>query len=401
MMSSEWTIRNATLILPDGLLRESGVVIRDGVIERFLKPGEFTGGGVRVTDAAGGYLAPGFIDLHIHGVHRYLVDNGPRDLTAMASILPRYGVTGWLPTVCPRPAGEDAAFLRELAATKTRGSGILGFHLEGPLLSITGALPPEALGTDDPGRPRALIEAASPFKAVFSISPEFHGIGNLLPLLTANGTPAFITHTQAGVADTEKAIEAGARHATHFYDVFPAPPETDPGVRPCGAVEAILADPRVTVDFILDGVHVDPVALRMALQCKGPGGVCLVSDANIGAGLPPARYLFGAAEVESAELGGPARGTRHSPYPGCLAGSGLTLDRAVRNAFRWLGSDLPLAVRMASANPAAVLGLESAKGRLAPGFDADLVLLSNDLEVEQTWVGGHSVYRKGESDELV
>jgi N-acetylglucosamine-6-phosphate deacetylase len=400
-MSSPWAIENATLILPDGLRTECGLVIREGVIERLLEPGESAGCGTRTVDAAGGFLAPGFIDLHIHGTHRHLVDNGPADLTAMAALLPRYGVTGWLPTVCPSPPGEDAAFLRTLASAKPRGANVLGFHLEGPFLSITGALPKAALGSADPRRVQALMDAAGPYRAVFSISPEFKGILDLIPLMVRDGAPVFMTHTRAGVADTRAAIEAGARHATHFYDVFPVPEETDPGVRPCGAVEAILADPRVTVDFILDGVHVDPVALRMALQCKGPGGVCLVSDANVGAGLPPGRYAFGEAEVEFTEPGGPARGTRNSPYPGCLAGSGLTLDRAVRNAFRWLGQDLPLAVRMASVNPAAVLNLETSKGRLAPGWDADLVLLSPDLDVEQTWVGGHSVYCKGDPDEPV
>ena len=163
------------------------------------------------------------------------------------------------------------------------------------------------------------------------------------------------------------------------------------GCVPAARSRAILADPRASVDFILDGEHVDPVAVRMALACKGPDRVCLVSDANRGAGLPPGRYRFGRHEVEFAYEGGPARFTaEHPAAPGALAGSGLTLDRAVRNAIELLGVDLPLAIRMASANPAGVLGLSERKGRIEAGLDADLVLLDRDLIPVKTWVGGHS-----------
>jgi N-acetylglucosamine-6-phosphate deacetylase len=301
-------------------------------------------------------------------------------------------VTGFLPTVCPLPKGEDAQFLSKLANVRSEGTEILGFHLEGPFLAITGALPPEAVGRNDAKRAAALIEAAQPYAAIFSISPELDGIKDLLPILTAGGKPVFITHTKAGISETQNAIEGGARHATHFYDVFYAPEESEPGVRPCGAVEAILADPRVSVDFILDGEHVNPVAVRMALQCKGPDRVCLVTDANIGAGLPPDCYHFGGEEVEFTYLGGPARFTQNSRAPGGLAGSGLTMDQAVRNAIRWLEVDLHQAIRMAAANPARVLGLDHVKGTIAEGFDADLVLLDRDLNVQKTWVGGQCVF---------
>ncbi len=213
--------------------------------------------------------------------------------------------------------------------------------------------------------------------------------------MAANGEPVFITHTRADAARTRAAIEAGARHATHFYDVFYPPEEVDMGVRPCGAAEAILADPRTTVDFILDGEHVDLTIVRLALRCMGPEGVCLITDANVGAGLPPGRYRFGKDEVEFKYPGGPARLTETSEYPGCLAGSGLTMDRAVRNAVEMLEIDLPPAIRMASGNPAKVLGLADSKGLLAEGYDADLVLLDSNLQVKQTWVGGDCVFHEG------
>ena len=390
-------IANATVVGLDRLLPDHAVLCEGGTILNVAPWAELAADGVdEVIDAAGGYLAPGLIDLHFHGVHRLRLDNGPDDLAGICEILPRYGVTGFLPCICPLPKGEDAAFLAAMARVESAGTEILGFHLEGPFLTLTGALPREALGTNDPERVKALIDAALPYRAIFSVAPDLDGILDLLPLMAEGGTPVFMTHTAADVAQTQAAIDAGVRHATHFYDVFPVPPESEPGVRPCGAVEAALADPRVSVDFILDGVHVDPVAVRMALQCKGPDRVCLITDANIGSGLPPGRYgAWGGEEVEFACPGGPARLTETSHFPGALAGSGLTLDRAVRNAIEMLDIDLPQAVRMASANPAQVLGLHDRKGQVAQGFDADLVLLDRELQVQQTWIAGARRFQAG------
>ncbi|MEN8254486.1 MAG: N-acetylglucosamine-6-phosphate deacetylase [Verrucomicrobiota bacterium] len=392
-MMEKTIIRHASVVLAEQVLADHQVRLCDGKIVSVVPDTSVTPiNETHVVDAQGSYLVPGFIDLHTHGVHEYLIDNGSEDLARMCEILPQYGVTGFLPTVCPRPKGADSEFLATLSTVESKGATMLGFHLEGPFLTITGALPEEALGANDLERVKALVAAAAPYPAVFSISPDFEGIGDLLPLMTANETPVFITHTKADVKQTQAAIDGGARHATHFYDVFYAPDEMDGGVRPCGAVEAILADGRVSVDFILDGEHVDPVAIEMALQCKGAGGVCLITDSNIGAGLPPARYGFGKDEVEIKYPGGPARMTENSRFPCGLAGSGLTMDRVVRNAVEMLGVDLPQAIRMVSGNPAKVLGLQDQKGKIAEGYDADLVLLNRDLEVEQTWVGGKSVW---------
>jgi len=337
------------------------------------------------------YIVPGFIDLHTHGIHRYLVDNGTDDLKQICRILPRYGVTGFLPTLAPRPSGEDALFLQELARLKTDGSNILGFHLEGPFLKLTGALSSEAVSGAETGRVESLIKAAQPYKAIFSISPDVEGIEHLIPLMAAGRKPVFITHTAANVQQTQRAIDLGARHATHFYDVFPCPPVSDPGVRPCGAVEAILADSRVSVDFILDGVHVDPVAVKMALACKsnGAGRVCLITDSNIGAGLEPGHFNFGSSgEIYFASKGSPARLVKDNS----LAGSGLTMDQALRNAVKMLALDLPEAIKMVSANPAEIIGLSHRKGKLKAGYDADFVVLNDRLEVIQTWINGKCIY---------
>ena len=346
-----------------------------------------------IEDHSGEYILPGFIDMHIHGVHDFLVDNGPEALKGMCRTLPMYGVTSFLPTVSPSPMGRDSAFLKTLAETPTDGTNILGFHLEGPFLALTGAFNKDAIGGGGEDRVRALIEAAKPYKTIFSISPDVEGIMELIPVMAENDTPVFMTHTAANVEQALKAIELGARHCTHFYDVFPCPPVSEPGVRPSGIVEAVLADERVSVDFILDGVHVDPIAVKMALVAKksGPGKVCLITDANVGAGFEPGTYTFGnMGDICFDYPGAPARSVKDHT----LAGSGLTLNVALKNAVRFLGLDLVQASKLLSYNPATVLHHQQSKGLMAAGYDADFVVMDGNLEVQSTWIAGKEFYKK-------
>ena len=341
-------------------------------------------------DADGQYLVPGFIDLHIHGVLGKLADTCKSSLKDICSLLPQFGVTGFLAALTP--CADDIALLQELSSIQSCGSGILGFFLEGHYLKLSGAI--KDIKKDySAQRVHELIKAAQPYRLVFGVSPEIQELIPLLPIMAESGYPAFITHTCANYNETAHAISLGARHATHFYNVFPYPGDKEPGVRGLGAVEAILADPSVTVDFILDGEHVEPAVVKMAINCKGIGSVSLITDANSCAGLPPGTYKgLGGEEIVVGYTGGPARMSETSWEPGGLTGSGLTMDRAVRNAVRMLGLDLPQAVRMASLNPAAVLGLQDRKGRIAPGYDADFSILNDDLEIQACFVAGKKVY---------
>ncbi len=387
-------IKNARIVAKETIVEGYSVYCAGGSIEKILPEGEGRSLAADETvDASGMYLSPGFIDMHIHGAKNLSVDKGREHLENLCRVLPRYGVTGFLPTVCPAPSEEeDLRLLASLAGAKSEGTAILGFFLEGHFLALTGAIRniPENRSKE---RVDKLIEALKPYKAVFGISPEVEGIVELLPFMTGQGYPAFITHTAATVEETERAIKAGAVHATHFYDVFPYPGEKDPGVRACGSVEAVLASPQASVDFILDGEHVHPVAVKMALACKGREKVCLVTDANINAGLPPGSYKgLGDIDIDVAYEGGPARMGKGGECPGALAGSGLTMDQAVRNAVRLLGVDIPQAVAMASSNPARVLGLHKSKGFIAEGYDADMVLLDQGLKVAGCWGGGRRCF---------
>jgi N-acetylglucosamine-6-phosphate deacetylase len=394
-MADRLLVFNARLLFQDQILPGYSLLCEDGIIRELAPDGKIQTGarhldagargfdaGAQRFDAGGRYLTPGYIDMHIHGFKGRLVDRGPADLEALCRELPARGVTAFLPTVTPQP--EERRLLSELASVRPRGARILGFFLEGHFLALTGAI--RGLNRDySAARAAGLREALGNTPAIFGISPEIPGICSLLPLMTQGGRPAFITHTGAGFEETERAIDAGARHATHFYDVFPYPGEQEPGVRGCGAVEAILARPEVTVDFILDGEHAHPGAVRMALACKGPDAVCLVTDANINAGLPPGTYEgISGAGIVMKYPGGPARDRE----TGGLTGSGLTLDLAVKNAVKLLGLSLPQAVYLASANPAKVLGLENQTGKIETGLWADFLLLDEDLNVTECFIGG-------------
>jgi N-acetylglucosamine-6-phosphate deacetylase len=393
----ELYIKNVQLVGADSddIIKGMGIHVKDGSIKRIVPEEKLPDTGDTV-DGKGGYLLPGFIDLHIHGAGEYLLDLGLDHLDGLRSLLPKFGVTSFLPTILPKKVGKDAEYLKELIAGTSKNGGltdILGFFMEGPFVALKGAISPEALNPKSLDRAEKLLEAAGDSLLVFAVAPEIDNAPDIVSRTIKLGGKVFITHTAAGPEETQAVVDRGAGHATHFYDVFYPPEPKDAGVRPAGAVEVILADPRVTVDFILDGEHVHPSAVKAALACKGLGGVSLVTDSNLGAGMPPGRYRgINNSEIEIFYPGGPARGTENSPWPGGLAGSGLTMNMALINGIKLLGLSLPQVSSMVSLNPAKVAGAER-KGKISPEYDADLVLLDKDLNVKSTWVRGELAYK--------
>ncbi|MCC6240154.1 MAG: amidohydrolase family protein [Phycisphaerales bacterium] len=346
-------------------------------------------------DAGGRLLTPGLIDMHTHGFGRDLYEHGPEAMRRILSALPQFGVTCITPTLyanLTRAHLGELSALGAIAQADDQDVAIAGFHLEGPFLALPGAgastLDGDVALLDD------LLDACKRVAAV-SISPDTPKIGPVIEHLRDRDIAAFITHTKASAEQTEQAIQLGARHATHFYDVFYAPEVTDLGVRPVGAVESILADPRVTVDFIADGIHVHPTAIRAALAAKGPAGVALITDSYFGAGLPPGiyenegGYSVRVTDGDALRIHEPGS-SRHNG----LSGSGLTMSRGVSNLRKWLNLPEHAVWQIATRTPATVLGLKR-KGSLLAGCDADLVLWDDDgslLTARYTWVGGRKVY---------
>jgi len=332
------------------------------------------------------------VDIHTHGIGPHLYEQSPEALLAATEFLARFGTTTVLPTLYTTltPGHLDHLAALAGAAKRVTSCRIAGFHLEGPFLALSGAAGRQLPA--DVGLLRELLAACAGRARVMSVSPEVTGIIAVIEELVRAGIMVFLTHTAADVATTLRAIDAGARHATHFYDVFPAPAERAPGVRPCGAVEAILADERCSVDFIADGVHVEPAAIGLAAACKSWRGVCLITDSNLGTGLPTGRYptAWGfpvrVSPDDAARIDDPA----HPEYGG-LAGSSLTLNRAVANVRRWFGLSDDVAFSLATANPARIAGL-AATAAIAPGSPADVVLWNDDLTAATTILNGSEVF---------
>ncbi|MBM3852119.1 MAG: amidohydrolase family protein [Verrucomicrobia bacterium] len=383
-------IQNVRLVRPGLSIEPGDVLIRDGRIAALgTVPASLDLAGASRVDGGGRLLTPGLIDVHTHGVRHSLYETGPAGLRAAARELGRFGVTAVLPTIVPQIRVGWLEGLAAIAAaipsvTEVR---IPGLHVEGPFMAVGGAACPTLPG--DLGLLEEILAACGGRMAVMSLSPDAPNIIPVIRRLRERGVVVFLTHTRAGVEATEAALEAGAVHATHFYDVFHAPAETEPGARPVGAVEAILADSRASVDFIADGVHVHPTAIRAALAAKGWRGVLLITDSNIGAGLPPGIYdtPWGYPVKVS-----PTDAARHATK-NFLAGSSLTMNRGMANLLHWLQLPPEQIWAMGTLNPARLLGLER-QGRLEPGAEADLVLWEESLEPARTWVGGVCTYER-------
>lgn len=387
---SGYLLRNVRIVEPGRRIVSGDLLVRDGVVaghgtEHGAPPGD-------VVDVAGEgrLLTPGLIDVHTHGIGHNLYETGSEGLRSAARELARFGVTTILPTIIPRPDRPECfELLSDLAAAvpEIREVNVPGLHLEGPFMAVGGAACPTLPADLD--LLRRLLESCGDRVTVMSVSPDTPGILPLIAELRRRGIRVFLTHTRATVEQTEAALAAGACHATHFYNVFYAPTESDPGVRPSGAVEAILADAGATVDFIADGVHVHPAAIRAAVAAKGWSGVTLITDSNIGAGLPAGVYptKWGFSVRVS-----PESAARHATE-NTLAGSALTMDRGMANLLRWLDQPPEQIWAMGTLNPARLLGL-AGKGHLDTGADADLVLWDEDLTAAMTWTKGALVYEK-------
>lgn len=382
-------IRNVRVVEPGKSIRPGDVLVRDGLIVSVGQSAGKTPAGTTVVDGAGRLLTPGLIDVHTHGVMHSLYESGPDGLRGAARELGRFGVTSVLPTIVPQIREGWLENLGRIAAAipSVKEVHIPGLHVEGPFMAVGGAACPTLPGDLD--LLDRILAACAGRLAVMSVSPDTPNIVPVIRRLRQEKVTVFLTHTRAGVAETEAALDAGAVHATHFYDVFYAPAETEPGARPVGAVEAILADSRASVDFIADGVHVHPTAIRAAVAAKTWAGVILITDSNIGAGLPPGVYdTPWGYRVKVA----PGDAARHETK-NFLAGSALTMDRGMANLLNWLRLPPEQVWAMGTLNPARLLGLDR-KGRLEPGADADLVLWDENLTAARTWVKGRSVYEK-------
>jgi len=324
---------------------------------------------------------PGFIDVHIHGAAGYdVMDSSAEAFAAICARVAARGTTSLLATTVTASEGATCRAVEAVAAwmerTKAQPPGrrpsaeILGVHFEGPFISLArrGVHPEEWIQAPSIPLFRRLLASAKGSARILTLAPELPGAAELIPEVLRAGLVVSLGHTDASYAEAIAAISRGARHAAHVFNAMRPFAHRETGV-----LGAILTSPGVTAELIADGVHVDDAAIRILLAAKGTQGVILVSDGISATGMPDGRYRLGTFEVNVA--GGVARNS-----DGKLAGSTLTLDRALRHIVA-LGISLGEALPMLTANPARLLGLERRKGNLVPGADADLVLLDDQLNV--------------------
>ena len=344
--------------------------------------------------AAGLTVVPGFVDLHIHGAGGHdVMEANARALDRITSTIARHGTTSILATTVSAPIEETcrslagiARYIRshetpeeaapdEAASEKDAKEGklaaeILGIHLEGPFISKArrGVHPPDAITAPSIEILDRLLKAADGLVRIVTIAPELPGSIEFIAAAVAAKLVVGLGHTDADYDQTRAAVQAGARHAVHTYNAMRPFSHRDPGI-----VGAILTDPEVTAEVIADLVHVAGPAIQVLIGSKGFDTVLLVSDGIAATGMPDGNYRLGNFEVNVRD--GICRNSE-----GKLAGSTLTLDRALRNIVA-LGVPLQDAVRMATVLPARRLGLAGKKGLIAVGADADLVALTPDLRV--------------------
>src|SRR5664279_4610140 len=342
----------------------------------------------RTVDLKDAILAPGFIDLHIHGSAGHDVMEGDdAALEAVESLIAKHGVTSYCPTTVTASMDETLGslgklghFIERMASHGPANNGRarpLGVHLEGPFLSDSrrGVHPPAHLLPPSIEVFHQMWQAAVGRVSVLTIAPELPGALELIHEARRRGVVVSLGHSNADLCQAQRGISAGAHHATHTFNAMRRLEHRDAGL-----LGAILTHKCMTADIIVDGIHVEPTVVDLFLREKGVEGAVLITDATSATGMPDGTYRLGNFEVEVKN----GQCTSH----GKLAGSVLTLDRAIRNVMDFAGWTLQNSVRLATYNPARVLGVEKRKGIIASGADADFAILDAQGEVRNTIIGG-------------
>jgi N-acetylglucosamine-6-phosphate deacetylase len=336
-----------------------------------------------ITDFGDCVIVPGFFDIHIHGGVNCDVMRGSADEIAKFEVfLARHGVTSYFPSTVTASQDATLSALERLAnrieAAETGGAGgaqPLGIHLEGPFLSHSrrGVHPPVDLVEPSVAAFDKLWQAARGHVRMLTIAPELNGGEEVIAEATKRGVCVSIGHSDATLEQARRGVKAGARHATHTFNAMRPLDHRAPGI-----LGEVLTNNQISADVIADGIHVDPTVIDLLFRAKGIGNFVLITDAISATGMPDGRYQLGTLEVELKD----GRCTRD----GNLAGSALTMDRAVRNVMKFAGLSLQQAVRAASMNPAKAVGIK--KGTIEPGADADFTVLTPDGEVRATVIKG-------------
>ncbi len=365
----------------DGQFRREDVLAEDGKLSFSSVPPE----GCRMVDLKGAMLVPGFLDLHTHGGDNVDVNAATaEDFAQISRFFARNGTTGWLCSILTDTEEQTLWSIgqaREAMAAPIAGARLLGIHLEGPFLSpeYKGAMPEHLLKKGDAALFRRYQQAAGGTVRYLTVAPEVEGVVDMIREISGEVAVA-IGHSGADYETAIRAIDAGARACTHTFNAMGLFHQHRPSI-----MGAVLERP-VYCEAICDGRHLHPGTVRMLLACKGWDRVAAVTDSIQAAGLPDGRYKLGVNDVVVED------GDAKLASNGVRAGSTLTTGQALKNLAAFTGQPVERVLPLLTLNPARLIGMEERKGSIAPGKDADLVVLDDQLNVKQTYVSGVCVY---------
>jgi N-acetylglucosamine-6-phosphate deacetylase len=361
-----------------GWHRDTAVMVRDGRIAGLASPGEVPSDWTQARVPAGVFVTAGFIDLQVNGGGGVLLNDQPTvdGMRAIARAHRRFGTTACLPTLIT-DTREQMQRAIMAARSVAGGEGVLGLHLEGPFISPQrpGVHRSDRIVQPVAGDLEQLCELAGVGRSLVTLAPECVPAGFVGTLASA-GVRISIGHSEASAARVTQAVAEGATGVTHLFNAMPPFSAREPGI-----VGTALSDPRLTAGLIVDGIHVDPVAVRAAFAAKGVDRIVLVTDAmpTVGGSVDHFELVGRAIRLVDGRL---------TTEQGTLAGAHLDMASAVRNAVRLANVPLDDALRAASLTPARFLGIEDDRGAIVPGARADLVALTDGLMVTATWVDG-------------
>jgi N-acetylglucosamine-6-phosphate deacetylase len=387
-------IYNGKVITQQGIV-ESGTVLIDAGKIQSIVAGDSKATADNEIDAKGNYISPGFIDIHVHGGGGHdFMDNTPEAFRAIANMHALHGTTAMCPTTLTSDLADLHETIRvydEVVATKYRGADFIGLHIEGPYLSINqrGAQDPRYIRNFDEKEYKSVVASSRSVRR-WSVAPELPGSSSFARHMTANRIMPAIAHSDALYEEVLQAIADGYTHVTHFYSCMSSVTRRN-ARRFAGIVETTYLLDVLTTEIIVDGVHLPAPLLKLIYKIKGPGKVALITDAMRGAGMPPGESILGSKKnglpviVED----GVAKLMDRSSFAGSVA----TTDMLVQNMISLAGVSLHDAVTMMTHTPAVIMGVESTKGSLEKGKDADIVIFDNNINVGLTMVGGDIIHQ--------
>jgi len=391
-----YSLINGTLVTPYRVLPNSGLVIDGSKIKNLFSMDSFhPHDGTEVFDVKGAYIAPGFIDMHLHGGGGAdVMDGTPEAFATIAKAHAKGGTTSIVPSTTTSSLQDlknALAAFQQALKMKNTGSRLLGMHLEGPYFAPSQKGAQDIRFIKEPHKDEYLsILDSFPGIVRISAAPELSGGLELGRELRRRGVLASIGHTNASYDEVLLAIEAGYSHVTHLYSGMSGVHRVR-AYRIAGVIESGLLLDDLTVEIIADGKHLPASLLKLIYKCKGPDRIALCSDSIRAAGMPEGEYILG--NPEDGQVAVVDEGVAWLPDRTAFAGSVATANLLVRNMVNLAGVSLLDAVKMATLTPARILKIDDVKGSIDKGKDADIVVFDEDINVRMTIVEGKLVYQ--------